>query len=183
MIAPKGPALSDLPSANITRFSPSPQASLSSAEGERPHPPRSIDEQLFDNAAELKVAVASVIMHLSLEWRDVIFQQLDELLSRENWQDDSAFINKTTFMNFLRFIIYARPTRLPSLGVGPTEHILAAWGTPDCQVSVEFLFDDRAAATFVHKGGRAREAVAWRGHVADLRNFLLRNDMISALQE
>jgi hypothetical protein len=173
----------NLPSANITRLPLAPQASRSSSEGQRAASSRSLDERLFDNAAELKLAVASVVMHLSLAWRDIIFQQLDELLSRENWQDDSAFVNKSTFMTFLRFIIYARPTRLPSLGVGPSGHILAAWGALACQLSVEFLFEDRAAATFVRKGGRAKEAVAWRGHVADLREFLLRNNMISAIEE
>ena len=79
----------------------------------------SLDEQLFDNAADLKIAVATVAMHLSSEWRDTIFQQLDELLSKENWQYDFALINTSTFMTFLRFIVYAHPTRLPSLGVGP----------------------------------------------------------------
>jgi hypothetical protein len=142
----------------------------------------SLEMQLFDNAAELKIALSQIAMHLTKEWRAVIFSQLDALLDCNSWEEDSAFIQKSTFMTFLRFVVFAAPTRLPSLGVAPTGRILAAWSNGDQRIVVEFLPDDKASATFVTQGTRSREAVAWRGHVADLKLFLERNGMIECIQ-
>jgi hypothetical protein len=144
--------------------------------------PSSLEAKLFDNAAELKIALSQIVMHLPPEWRAVIFSQLDTLLDPNSWQDDSAFIQKSTFMTFLRFIVFAASTRLPSLGVGSTGHILAAWNNGDQHIAVEFFPDDKAAATFVKQGARSREAVAWRGHVADLKFFIARYGMIGCIQ-
>lgn len=141
-----------------------------------------LESKLFDNAAELKIALSQIVMHLDPEWRDIIRDQLDALLDANNWQDDSAFITKSTFITFLRFIIFANPTRLPSLGVGSTGHMLAAWRNGERRIAVEFFRDDQAAATFVMQGARSKEAVAWRGHVADLKAFIKRNGMGDCLQ-
>jgi hypothetical protein len=144
--------------------------------------PSSLEEKLFDNAAQLKIALSQIVMHLAPEWRAVIFRQLDTLLDLNNWQDDSALIQKSTFMTFLRFIVFAAPTRLPSLGVGSTGHILAAWNNSNQHIAVEFLPADKAAAAFVKQGERSKEAVTWRGHVADLKPFIEDNGMIEWIQ-
>jgi hypothetical protein len=145
-------------------------------------PPSSLEAKLYDNAAGLKIALSGIAMHLAPEWRAVIFSQLDTLLDPNSWQDDSALIQQATFMTFLRFIIFAAPTRLPSLGVGSTGHILAAWNNGDQHIAVEFLSDDKAAATFVKQGARSKEVVTWRGHVADLKLFIEGNGMIECIQ-
>ena len=142
----------------------------------------SLEETLFDNAADLKIALSKIVMHLAPEWRSIIFSQLDSLLDLNSWQEDSAFIQKSTFTTFLRFVIFAAPSRLPSLGVGSTGHFLAAWDKGDEHITVEFFPDDKAAVTFVKQGAHAREAVAWRGHVADLKLFIERNGMIGCIQ-
>lgn len=144
--------------------------------------PSSLEAKLFDNAAELKIVLSQIVMHLEPEWRAIIFRQLDSLLDLNSWQDDSAFIQKSTFRTFLRFIIFAAPTRLPSLGVGLTGHILAAWNNCDQRIAVEFFPEDKAAATFVKQGAYSREALAWRGHVADLKLFIEQNGMIGCIQ-
>jgi hypothetical protein len=100
---------------------------------------RSLDECLFDNAADLKIAFAQIAMHLSPDWRRTIFKQLDRLLDLNSWEDDSALIERIPFMTFLRFVIYAAPTRFPSLGVSPHGHVLAAWMCPPQQILVLFL--------------------------------------------
>jgi hypothetical protein len=138
---------------------------------------RSLEECLFDNAAILKIDFAHIAMHLSWEWRQVIFKQLDRLLDPANWEDDSSLIERAPFMTFLRFVIYAAPTRFPSLGVSPKGHILAAWLCPPQQIAVEFLAADKAAATFLIQTARSKEIVAWRGHVADLKDFIQRNGL------
>jgi hypothetical protein len=144
--------------------------------------PASLEAKLFDNAAELKIELSKIVMHLAPEWRSVIFSQLDTLLDLNNWQDDSAFIQKSTFMTFLRFILFAAPTRLPSLGVGSTGHILAAWNNSEQHIAVEFLPADKAAVTFVKQGVRSRGLVTWRGHVADLKRFIEDNGMLECIQ-
>jgi hypothetical protein len=142
----------------------------------------SLDAQLFENSAELKIALSQIVMHLEPEWRTIIFRQLDALLDLNSWEEDSAFIQKSTFMTFLRFIIYAAPTRLPSLGVGYTGHILAAWNNGAQRIDVEFLPDDNAGATFVREGAHSTETLAWRGHAADLKSFIERNGMIECIE-
>jgi hypothetical protein len=144
--------------------------------------PPTLEEKLFDNGAELKIALSQIVMHLDLEWRAIIFRQLDDLLNPNMWEEDSAFIQKSTFSTFLRFIIYAAPTRLPSLGVGPTGHILAAWSNGAQHIAVEFFTDDNASATFVRHGAHSKEIFGWRGHVADLKSFIERNSMIECVQ-
>lgn len=142
---------------------------------------RSLDERLFDNAAILKIDFANFAMHLSREWRQIIFKQLDRLLNPSSWEDDSAMIERAPFMTFLRFVVYAAPTRFPSLGVSPNGHILAAWLCPPQQIAVEFLEADKAAATFVIQTTRSKEIIAWRGHVADLKDFIRRNGLSSCI--
>ncbi len=112
----------------------------------------SLEVQLFDNAAELKITLSQIVMHLAPEWRTIIFRQIDTLLDLNSWEDDSAFIQKSTFTTFLRFIIFAKSTRMPSLGVDFTGHLLAAWNNDNQRVIVEFFKEDQAAATFVKQG-------------------------------
>ena len=113
-------------------------------------------------------------MHLSAPWRNAIFEQLNSLLKLEDWQEDSALIEGSTFKTFIRFIIFAAPNRLPSLGVGLTGHVLAAWNKDAEQIAVEFLPNDHAAAILAKQGTRGKETVAWRGHVVDLKLFIER---------
>lgn len=142
---------------------------------------RSLEESLFDNAATLKISFSHIAMHLSSEWRQIIFKQLDRLLDSTSWEDDSAFIERAPFMTFLRFVIYAAPTRFPSLGVSPKGHILAAWLCPPQQITIEFLETDKAAAAFSIQTARSKETIVWRGHVADLKDFIQRNGLSACI--
>jgi hypothetical protein len=143
----------------------------------------SLDVQLFDNAAELKITFSHVAMHIPAQWRTAIFEQLDQLLERERWEDDSSFIQLATFFTFLRFVIYAAPTRLPSLGVAPTGHLLAAWIKDNQRITIQFLPDDHAIATLTNEGTRAKETVVWQGHVVDLRLFIDRFGLAACMFE
>src|SRR5579871_4590771 len=57
----------------------------------------SIEEQLFDNSANLKVSFSQIAMHLAPIWRNTIFEQLDSLLDVGDWQDDSSLIDGSSF--------------------------------------------------------------------------------------
>jgi hypothetical protein len=157
------------------------QTSPSVADFKPPTESRSLEECLFDNAATLKIDFAHIAMHLSPEWRQIIFKQLDRLLDRSSWEDDSSLIECAPFKTFLRFVIYAAPTRFPSLGISPRGHILAAWLCPPQQITVEFFQADKAAATFSIQTARSTEIIAWRGHVADLKDFIQRNGLSACI--
>jgi len=111
----------------LTVTQPTPTRSLRASEAATLPAPPSLEVQLFDNGAQLKVSFSQIAMHLTTEWRTSIFEQLDFLLNSEDWQEDSALIEVPTFMTFLRFLIFAAPNRLPSLGISPNGNVLAAW--------------------------------------------------------
>ena len=154
---------------------PKPTSSSSASEGTRTSQATSLEEQLFDNAAQLKVDVSQIAMHLSPEWRRSIFRGLDALLSAEAWEEEeSSLITENAFKTLLRFTVYAAPNKLPSLGVGPTGNPLAGWQNGEARVFVEFLSDDQANAILVRRTQRSKESASWRGHVADLSSFIQR---------
>jgi hypothetical protein len=159
-------------SPTLAAVKPTPMGSLRASDAVTLPPPPSLDVQLFDNGAQLKLFFSQIAMHLTTEWRTTIFEQLDFLLNSEDWQEDSALIEVSTFITFLRFLIFAVPNRLPSLGISPNGNVLAAWLKGDERITVQFLPDDRAIATLLGKGTRANETVVWRGHVVDLKLFI-----------
>lgn len=153
---------------------PQPSSSLRAEEAKVSPLPPSLDVQLFDNAAQLKIMLSQIAMHMSSASRNAIFAQLDFLLKLEDWQDDSALIEGATFNTFIRFLIFAAPNRLPSLGVGLTGHVLAAWNKGDQHISIEFLPNDYVTAILVKQGTCGKQAVSWRGHVVDFKEFVER---------
>ena len=161
-------------SPSLAAARPQPTSSLSASEVRVLRPDPSLEVELFDNAAQLKVLFSQIAMHLSSKWRATIFEQVDALLKLEDWEEESSLIQINTFSTFLRFIIYMAPDRLPSLGVGPIGHLLAAWVKGDQRITVQFLPNDQAIATIVKQGTRGKETVAWRGHVVDLKLFIER---------
>jgi hypothetical protein len=165
-VGPASPALAEV--------KPPPTRSLRASEAATLPPPPSLGVHLFDNGAQLKVSFSQIAMHLTIEWRKAIFDQLEFLLKPENWQEDSALIEVSTFLTFLRFLIFAAPNRVPSLGVSPNGNVLAAWLKGDERITVQFLPDDRAIATLIRRGTRGNETVAWHGHVVDLKLFIER---------
>jgi hypothetical protein len=168
----------------LATSAPVPTSSLRSSEAKILPAAPSLDLQLFDNAAELKIKFSRIAMHLPSQWRTTIFEQLDQLLGRDHWEEDSSsLIQPATFFTFLRFVIYTAPNRLPSLGVAPTGHLLAAWIKGDQRITIQFLPDDHAIATLTHEGTRGQETVVWHGHVVDLRSFIDRFGMAACMYE
>ncbi len=155
---------------------PKPALPGSRSSGELPAMPvgKSLESTLFDNSASLKVTVSQVLMHLSVEWRDKIFSQLDRLLDIEAWEEDSSLIGPSSFSTFLRYVIYSGPVRVPSLGVSAKGHVLAAWGSGTNRIAVEFLAADKAVATVFDQGSRDREVLVWQGHIVDMKRFIER---------
>jgi hypothetical protein len=163
---------------NTTNYTPK---SLSSGDTKSPTSSSLLSVKLFDNAAELKILVSHLIMHLSVDWKNKIFKQLDFLLSIENWEEDSSLIQKKSFLTFLRFVIFTTPAKVPSLGVGISGNLLCAWLKDNQQITIEFFDNDKATATFMKSGTRSTEAIAWHGHVVDLKIFIKQIDMTDCI--
>lgn len=159
-----------------------PYSKSSASEFPRDESSQRLDARIFNNAAVLKVALSELAMHLSLEWRRNISKQIDHLLSEENWDDSSSFAELRSFKSFLRFIAHAKPSKFPSLGIGLSGNILAAWYDAERRISVEFKPSDNAKAFISIPGERAQENVLWTGHIGDLATFLERLNALSVLE-
>jgi hypothetical protein len=101
-----------------------------------------IDDDLFANRAALKMLTSQVAMHLSDLQRSDLFKQIDELLNVDDWTDTDQPILVNSFRTFLRFLIYYRSVRRPSLTVTTDGNIAASWFTKQNRLSMEFLDED-----------------------------------------
>ncbi|MBS0234531.1 MAG: hypothetical protein JSR99_13715 [Proteobacteria bacterium] len=142
----------------------------------------SLPERLFDNAAELKIDMSVVAMHLSARWRDAIRSQIDRLLSCDDWDDDSAQIERASFKTFLRFLAFMAPKKIAGLGVSAKGTLLAAWHLDRKKVSIEFGVDDKANTFFSRPTDRGQEVVVWSGHIGELGDFIQRIGYMDCLR-
>jgi hypothetical protein len=142
-----------------------------------------IEGDLFANRAALKIATSQVAMHLQPEERIALFGELDRLLDFTHWEDESSKIDVEAFRTFLRFLIFARPKDLPNIGVAPEGHVLASWHLADTSIFVEFLPEDQCSLIVRSRSDRGDETLAWRGHVAALRDVITRNRSAEALDQ
>ena len=110
-----------------------------------------LELQLFNNAAEVKILFGDYLRHLSINWRPLIFKEVDRLLDVDAWNEDSSMLMVASFRTFLRFVDHARPRSVPSLGVGHDGSVLAAWISEPLQLYVTFLPYDRVSASFARR--------------------------------
>lgn len=104
--------------------------------------PKPVSEQLYDSLAQIKILTSQVAMHLDADWRNLIFDQLDDLLDAEYWHDDDAPIKAQSFETFLRMIVYFNPSRRPGFGVSNRGYLIGAWTNGLDRLTIEFMPDD-----------------------------------------
>jgi hypothetical protein len=131
-----------------------------------------IEDKLFNNSAEAKIDFSNYARHLSNAWRNAIFEDIDRLLSPEDWDEESAFIDKASFRTFLRFLTHTPPAAMPVLGLNHDGTVLGAWIKHNCKLTVSFLRKDQAKAILMLP---TDEILAWQGNVASLYDFVIRN--------
>jgi hypothetical protein len=162
------------------------QATTSNQTKDAPVPvPQSatLEDRPYENSKDVKIDFGQFVRHLSNDWRRVIFQDIDRLLSPADWDDESALINTNSFKTFLRFLTYTPPANKPVLGVNHDGSLLAAWIKDDRQISVSFLPNDQAKAILAGTTPRGEEEIlAWQGNVASLQDFIARNGAIACLK-
>lgn len=102
-----------------------------------------IHERLFDALAAAKVLTSRVAMHLTLEWRDKLFRQLDSLHDPAEWEEGDLPVHQASFMTFLKAMLTINPERRPGLGLSHAGNLIAAWTTGKDRLTIEFMLHDR----------------------------------------
>lgn len=105
----------------------------------RPGLRMSLEEQLYDALARVKVLTSAVAMHLDRAWRGKLFQQLDSLHDTAEWEPGDAPVQEASFATFLRTIIALNPDRRPGLGLTSAGHLIGAWTVGQDRLTLEFL--------------------------------------------
>jgi hypothetical protein len=100
---------------------------------------RSFEEKLFDSLVSLKVAVATYAMHLSADERSQLFAELDEKINPDGWHQDDTFPGVESFVQFLKWMIFAGHHKWTSIGVSSAGTITVAWRTPRVLLTADFV--------------------------------------------
>ena len=131
-----------------------------------------LEAQLFDARVTAKSIAAGLSMHLSTNWRAVVYRQLDELLAVEGWDHDDRILAEASMRTFLRFVIYADATALPSLSLSPAGCIVASWRHGTRRLTMEYLGGDHCFAAISHIAGDDPSIVTFTGRATEARSFL-----------
>lgn len=105
--------------------------------------PKTLEEQLFDATAKIKILTSQVAMHLDRAWRNRLFQQLDSLHDPDEWDPADEPVKESSFATFLKAICQIRPSVRPGLGVTHHGRLIAAWTVGKNRLTIEFLPGDR----------------------------------------
>ncbi len=99
---------------------------------------KSFDEEVFDSLVSLKVAVATYAMHLDQAERQRLFDELDSKLNVDDWHEGDTLPAQTSFVAFLKWMIFSKYFRWTSIGVSNDGNILVAWNTPSVLLTANF---------------------------------------------
>lgn len=138
------------------------------------------EEALFDNLIEAKQLTSQLSMHLTPRWREMLFAQLDRLLSFDNWDHDSSLLALPSLRTFLRFVIYGAVSRMPALGISDSGCLLASWRSPSARASVRFMPDDKAELVRVHENSDGTEPLVFIGAIEKLVVHLTHGDLVGS---
>lgn len=134
--------------------------------------PHEHDEQsLFDRRAELKKSLRMIAMHLSPDYVEKIFSQIDYLLDDELFDEDCSTISIKSFELFVRYLCFGF-LLIPRLTVTPNANLMASWKNPEGEIHVEFLDDDRINTMAVRKSKDEPEYFSHLGTIKSQHRFL-----------
>ncbi len=104
---------------------------------------KTLEEQLFDATANVKILTSHVAMHLDREWCEKLFHQLDSMHDLAEWESGDKPIRQASFATFLKAIVQLKPLRRPGLGLSYGGNLIAAWTRELDRLTIEFFPDDR----------------------------------------
>jgi len=144
-------AMRTMPGANGQSARAMPQDSISEFHGSMPGTSAdatsavrtTMEERLFQSSANFKILTSMVAMHLPVEWREKMFQQIDTLLDAEQWESDDAPPTVFSARTFLRLILALNSSVRPGLGASHDGNLIAAWTKGKNRLTVECLGGDR----------------------------------------
>lgn len=106
-------------------------------------PASSIEEHLFEALSGAKVLTSQVAMHLTREWRDILFRKLDRLHDVDEWEEDDAPLQSASLLTFLRTWFALAPKNNPSLGLSNQGLLIAVWDKDGLRLSLTFFPQDK----------------------------------------
>jgi hypothetical protein len=121
---------------------------------------KSIEEILFDTLAAFKIFTSQVAMHLNVEGRDKLFNQLDLLLDPEEWPREDVPPELASYRTLLRALLVLTPGKMPGLGASSRGRLVAAWSTRDDRLTIQCLPNDRLRWSLSVRDGSERRAAA-----------------------
>lgn len=125
-----------------------------------------MERQLANQLVALKVLTSQVAMHLTNEWRQGFFSQLDFLMSPDNWEEVDPIPGIASFNTALRLVIHMGHIKRPGLGFTPEGHIILAWTAGDDRLTIECFPGDDVRWVVSHTVQGEREASAGKAKAA-----------------
>jgi hypothetical protein len=107
----------------------------------------SFEERIFDSLVTLKVAVSRYAMHLPAEERARLFARLDQIINVEDWHEEDTPPLVSSFVNFLKWIIFSKNFGWSSIGVSDEGNILVAWTSQNLALTANFFSENKVTWT------------------------------------
>jgi hypothetical protein len=129
-------------------------------------------ENVFAALANAKMATARVAMHLSNEWRQQLFRELDVLHDVDEWESGDKPVTEGSYTTFLRAILALHIGRRPGLGLSSDGNLVAAWTVGPDRLTLEFLPQNKVRWTVSRNVMGETERAAGIGSVKRLEDVL-----------
>lgn len=120
----------------------------------------SLTEKLYYRLEQYKVLTSKVAMHLSDNWRSLLFRQLDMLLELDEWPEGDPPPTVASFRTFLRLVLWLKTDVPPGLGASIDGNIIAAWTHGNDRLTIECLESDQVRWSIVHTVDETLERAA-----------------------
>ncbi len=130
---------------------------------------RTLEEQLFDATAQVKVLTSQVAMYLDSVWREKLFLQIDYMHDPQEWEEGDKPLQKESFETFLKAICDLRPAIRPGLGLTHNGQLIAAWTHGGNRLTIEFHPRNRVRWVIARRQDDETEHYVGDTNVARLR--------------
>lgn len=111
----------------------------------------SLEEQLYNSAAQAKLLTSRVAMHMDDSWRHGLYRQLDSLLDVEEWLEGEVPLGTNSFATFLRLMLMVRPQVRPGLGLTGRGNLIASWRNDRARLTIECRPNDAIQVLLSHE--------------------------------
>ena len=126
---------------------------------------------LANAAFDLKVFFSQFSMHLSPQWREGLFRQLDEILDCETWEEDEKLPDSAGWKTLLRLVIYYKFKVRPGLGFREG-HPLIMWTNEDTRITLECRSADKIHWVASRRVDQEMDIAAGESTISMLRDHL-----------